>query len=227
MKLSENTIKILKNFTKINTGISVKPGSHIATVSPSKTVLAEAHVDESFDHGFNIYDLNQFLGTLSLYKEDLDIQLNDKCFTITGKNNKSKLNYWYAAPAAVIGVPDKKLNLPSNDVALKLSLEDLQHTLSFASILVSSHVFIESDGKQVYISTGDTKDDSQPSQKLNICEGDGKVYKLVFKTENFSKLFETSYNVTISSKFISKFVSEDKKLTYWLAVEKEGSKFEV
>jgi hypothetical protein len=39
MKLSENTINILKNFSTINKAIEIKPGNVISTISPSKTVI--------------------------------------------------------------------------------------------------------------------------------------------------------------------------------------------
>ena len=48
---------------------------------------------------------------------------------------------------------------------------------------------------------------------------------MVYKKEYLDLLMSKDYDITISSKFISKFVSEDKTLTYWIAVEKEGSKY--
>jgi hypothetical protein len=40
MKLSDNTVKVLKNFSTINQGIIVKPGKLLRTFSPIKAVLA-------------------------------------------------------------------------------------------------------------------------------------------------------------------------------------------
>ena len=61
MKLSDNTVKVLKNFSSINQGIIVKPGKLLRTISPNKAVLAEATVVEKFPHEFGIYDLNKSL----------------------------------------------------------------------------------------------------------------------------------------------------------------------
>ena len=48
MKLSKQTIEILKNFSSINMSVVLKPGSKIRTVSPQKTILAQAIVSETF-----------------------------------------------------------------------------------------------------------------------------------------------------------------------------------
>ena len=60
MKLSTETIAVLKNFASINQGIEFKKGKKIKTISAGKTVLAEAHLTDEFPENFCIYDLNQF-----------------------------------------------------------------------------------------------------------------------------------------------------------------------
>ena len=64
MKLSEQTVNILKNFSTINQNILVKEGSQLRTMSTMKNILAEAPVTEDFPQDFGIYDLNEFLGVL-------------------------------------------------------------------------------------------------------------------------------------------------------------------
>ena len=64
MKLSENTITILKNFSGINQSILVKKGNKLRTISIAKNILSEAEISENFPRDFAIYDLNQFLNCL-------------------------------------------------------------------------------------------------------------------------------------------------------------------
>jgi hypothetical protein len=52
MKLSKETISILKNFSEINGAIEFKPGNKLRTVHPRKIVLAEANVTEKFPVDF-------------------------------------------------------------------------------------------------------------------------------------------------------------------------------
>ena len=66
MKLSDNTLTILKNFAGINNSILVKSGNQLRTISVAKNILAEASIEENFPRQFAIYDLNQFLNGLGL-----------------------------------------------------------------------------------------------------------------------------------------------------------------
>ena len=52
MKLSDKTIKLLKNFSSINQSILFKEGSKLRTISVMKNILAEATVDEEFPKDF-------------------------------------------------------------------------------------------------------------------------------------------------------------------------------
>ena len=60
MKLSNETLNVLKNFAGINSGIEFKSGNKLSTISSTKTVLAKATLKDTFPQDFCIYDLNQF-----------------------------------------------------------------------------------------------------------------------------------------------------------------------
>ena len=66
MNLSENSIKILQNFSEINLNLLVKPGKSIKTISQMKNILAQAELSEDFAEEFAIYDLAEFLRALEL-----------------------------------------------------------------------------------------------------------------------------------------------------------------
>jgi hypothetical protein len=69
MNISDNTLSVLKNFSGINQNLAVKSGNKIRTISPQKTVMAVAQVEDKFDSPFAIYDLNQFLSAVSLFEK--------------------------------------------------------------------------------------------------------------------------------------------------------------
>ena len=48
MKISNDTLAILKNFASINSNVLIKPGNMVKTISPVKNVLVESHVTEDF-----------------------------------------------------------------------------------------------------------------------------------------------------------------------------------
>ena len=88
MKLSDATLDVLKNFSTVNQNILEKEGSKLRTMSTMKNILAEAEVTEAFPQDFGIYDLNEFLGVLTLVKDaDLDFS-RDKFGNLTGSRTK-------------------------------------------------------------------------------------------------------------------------------------------
>ena len=68
MKLSENTISALKNFSQINQSIKISAGSTLSTISSAKTILAKATTEDVFERSFCIYELSKFLGIVSRVK---------------------------------------------------------------------------------------------------------------------------------------------------------------
>ena len=49
MNISNETLDILRNFSSINSGLTVKEGNELKTVSAMKNIYAKAIVTESFD----------------------------------------------------------------------------------------------------------------------------------------------------------------------------------
>ena len=73
MKISKQTLEVLKNFATINTNILVREGNNLSTISTGKNIFAKAEVKESFPKEFAIYDLNSLLSLLTLM-EDTDVE---------------------------------------------------------------------------------------------------------------------------------------------------------
>jgi hypothetical protein len=46
MKFSDKTLTVLKNFASINPSLIFKPGQQLKTISPQKTVVAIATIDD-------------------------------------------------------------------------------------------------------------------------------------------------------------------------------------
>ena len=69
MEVSDTTLNVLKNFATINPSLLFPAGDKLATLSPKKNIMAKAKIEESIPKRFAIYDLNQFLGVVSLFKK--------------------------------------------------------------------------------------------------------------------------------------------------------------
>jgi hypothetical protein len=225
MKLSSETLNVLKNFSNINKGILFKQGQVLKTVSSLRNILAEVTIKENIPAEFGVYDLNNFLSVVSLHKDDPSFEFDEKHVVIVGNKGRSKIKYRFCEPTMITTPPEKALNMPEPEIKFELSSEDFDWILRAASVLSSPNIAIESNGKTISIVTLDLSDDSAHTDSLEIGSGNGDKYRMIFKTENISKVFSGVYQVSISSKGISEFKNKNFPLKYWISTE-AGSKFE-
>ena len=217
MRLSEQTVALLKNFSGINQNIQFKAGSKISTISAQKNILVSAEVPESFPSDFAIYDLNKLLGVMSLF-QDPDLEIGDKTMKVGGK-----VDYMFADPSMIFYPPEKELSFPEAEVTFTLTKGDFSQVIKAASVLGLPHVCVEGKDDKLSIVATDVNNSSSDEFKTELGETD-KTFNMVFKIENL-KLFSGDYNVEVTSKGISKFSHTSTNLQYFIATEAD-SKFE-
>ena len=215
MKLSEQTVEVLQNFSTINQSLLFREGRPLRTVSPQKTVLAEVEVGDEFAQDFGIYDLGQFLSALSLV-ENPELDLGDNGMTISDGNGTS-LNYRYADASMIVTPPEKALTLPDINASFKLSSNVLRDVLQGARVLGLPEIIVKCVDEVVTIEAGDSKNSSMNSYSKKVAIAD-EDFTHIFKVDNM-KMMMLDYNVEISSKGISKFSTEDGRVTYFVATE--------
>ena len=221
MKLSEHTTSVLKNFASINQNLVIKEGKTISTMSAMKNIVARAEVDEDFPREIAIYDLNEFLASLSLFTTPV-LDFSEKFVMITedGKSGNS-LKYFYSDPS-VVTTPSKDIKMPSPEVTFSLDRSDLSKVQRAASVIGSPDLVLEKKDTGTFLTVKDKKNDTANNYFLNIdAEGEGE-YNFFFKVENL-KLLQTNYDVEVSSKNISHFKSQaGNAVEYWIALEPES-----
>ena len=95
MKLSNHTTSVLKNFSTINQNLLIKEGNTISTMSAGKNIVAKAELEETFSQEIAIYDLNEFLGALSLFSSPI-LDFNDNYVMISEEAKPTtKVKYFY------------------------------------------------------------------------------------------------------------------------------------
>jgi hypothetical protein len=223
MKLSNDTLNILKNFASINSGIVFHQGKTIKTISGNKNILAEANITEEIPVEFGVYDLNNFLTVLSLHKEEPTIDFGDKMAVISGLSGRSKLNYRFCDPTMVVAPPAKPIAMPESEIAFELTDSDLDWVIRSSSVLSSPNIAVVSDGAKISLHTFDATNDSASTNTLDVADGNGDKFKMIFKTEAL-KMIPGSYTVNVSSKGVSHFRNKAKDLQYWITTE-AGSTF--
>ena len=216
MKFSERTLTILKSFSSINKSILMKEGNVLKTVTPEKTLVATATIPDQIPSQACIYDLSRFLSILSLYK-DPDVEFGDKFFTII--SGKQRTKYVYADISMIHAAPEKDIQLPSADVVVDVSWEDLQSVIKAAGVLQFSEVaFVGQDGK-IYLKAIDGANANSDDYGVEIGTTSDE-FKIIVKTDNL-KLLPQDYKVTLCAKGISEFKSTD--VTYFVAIDTKST----
>jgi hypothetical protein len=217
MKISSNTIAVLKNFASVNASISVKPGSKLKTLSPQNNIMAEASVAEKFERPFAIYDLSQFLGAVSLFGEEADFQFENTHLTLKAGNRS--LRYYYAE-AGMVKAADKNIHLPSVDVEFDLSEKQLNEILKAASILGVAEIIVSADdaNEPIKVSCLNSKNNTSNSYAVDVGANAERKFRAVLKVDNL-KMISGDYHVEICCKGLSHFVNSKLGVDYYVALE--------
>lgn len=216
MKITPQTLSLLKNFAGVNASILVKPGKVLKTISPQSNIMAEAAVEESFPQAFAIYDLSQFLSAVSLFDEpELDFQ---EQYVRIHQGNRA-IRYFFADPSMVKGASDKKVTLPSVDVAFDLTEKQLNEILKASSVLQLPEIAVVGNGAgKTCVKATDTKNSTSNDFSVEVDHESDSSFKLIFKTENL-KMIAGDYKVEICARGVSRFWNEKLKVEYFIATE--------
>ena len=216
MKISAETISVLKNFSAINQSIIFKEGNVIKTISPQKTVMASATVADEFPREAGIYNLGQLLATLSMYKEP-ELEFNDKTLTVSEGKSSSVISY--SDPSMIISPPAKEIKLPGVDVSVNVTAGVISNVMKATGVLGLPEIAFVGEGGTCYLRAIDSANPSANSHSVEV----GKTYDtftLIIKTENLN-IIPGDYNVELSSKGISKFSGD--LATYFIAIESKST----
>jgi hypothetical protein len=211
LKLSPETIAVLKNFSGISKSIVVRPGSQLETVTTTKSLASQATVPEVFEETFGIWDLPQFLSTLSLF-QDPELKVSDKKIEIS--ESGKRLSYTCSPPEMILTLPseafEKLENLTgSSEVVFDLSNDQFQAASKALSVLKVPEYKFVGDGKSIRLIALDSSNDTGNRYEIVLVESEA-VFEAVFAAENV-RFIPADYRVSISDKGLAKFESENIK----------------
>ena len=212
MKLSDTTVGLLKNFAGINQNILIEEGKNIRTMSTMKNILASSPVAEEFPRDVGIYDLNEFLGVLSMAK-DADIQFEDSHMTV--QSGKTKIKYMYSDPS-ILTVPPQTFNAPEEDRMFRINKEELQSVLKASAVMQLPDITLVDRN----LTATDLKNTTSNNYTIEL-EGSFPLreHRLHWKADNL-KMVPDSYRVGVSEAAnVSHWVNGDTGLDYWIAME--------
>ena len=216
MKFSERTLTILKSFSSINKSILMKEGNVLKTVTPEKTLIAIAEIPDQIPAQACIYDLSRFLSIMSLYK-DPDVEFHDKYFMI--KDGKQRTKYVYADISMIHAAPEKEIKIPSSDVVVNVSWNDMQSVIKAAGVLQFTEVAFVGEAGKIYLKAMNSAQENSDDYGVEIGET-ADEFKIIIKTDNL-KLLAQDYQVTLCAKGISEFKGDG--VTYFVAIDTKST----
>jgi len=227
LKLSNNTLHVLKNFSDINGSILVREGSRLKTISVGENMIAQYDCEEEFPITFGIYDLRQFITGLDLFPDPtLEFKNNDYVI-INGGGRKTK--FFFSDPEITIkAAPERDVNFPESDLSFGLSVGTLLTLKRASMVYVLPDLKITSLDGVITLSLCDRENDTTNTFE-EIVPGDSTGdYEFFIKVENLrlavgEKASSTDntklYDVKVSSKLISQWTNVYSPLTYYIALE--------
>ena len=217
MKLSSETLTILKNFASVNTNILFKPGDTISTISSAKNIFAKATVKEEIPNQFAIYDLNSLLAMITF--KDHNIRFEDKKLIL--ESDVGTFEYFYSNPEVVTAAPDGEITHKAV-YTFKLSSDDIQTIIKAAAITSAPTISITNKNQNVTLSINDRKNETSNNFK-KVLGTSFDEFDVFIAVENL-KVIPDAYEVSVSktengkAKFLH-FQHESLQLQYWIAAE--------
>lgn len=225
MKLSKDTIAILKNFASINSGILLSQGKFIMTRAVNGTTYAEANIFDEIDFDVALYDLNSFLSILSLVSDDAEISMHTDG-NIKIADTRSTV-YWPAADKSTIVFPNKPIQFPVASVITEIKAEDLQQLLRVSrGLQIDTIAITNKDGKIVINGYNKVEDSglTRPKYSLTLTDYDGSNnFNFVINMANM-KIQPGNYKVMLwgaGDKVAAKF--ESSQVSYVIAMEADST----
>jgi hypothetical protein len=220
MKISKETLDVLKNFSAVNPNLVIQSGNKLSTIAEAKNIMASCVVPESFDKDIGIYDLNEFLSALSLI-ENPEFEFGDTSVTI--KSNLTSLTYRYA-DKSILTSPEREVNMPEADVTVSLSAEVINQIRRAGSALNHPVVSITTNAgdDKLYLQVKDPSNSSSNifQHEIESSYDTEAAFDFQFLISNL-KLITGDYSVSVSSKLISHWKCiNNSPVEYWIALEK-------
>jgi len=220
MKISDNTIGILRNFSDINANILFKPGKTLSTMSTMKNIMAQADVEEEFESEFGVYDLPEFLRAIDSFQQPV-LKFNGTA-NLKIQDEKSTLSARYAfADKSTLRYPSKQISMPDKTVTFSLKNSDYESVKKLYTNLSLPDIAFKGEKGKIKLVALDKKNSNSNESSVVVGETDLEFTAYV-KAENM-KIIPGDYDVALSKAKIAHFINKKVKVQYWIALEADST----
>ena len=219
MKLSKQTVDILKCFSTITGNLTVKPGKVLETMSTAKDIYSRADIAEEFIKPFAIFNLNEFLAVHGAFV-DPDIVFEDNFCVF--KEGVKTVKYVYADPSLLAPLPKDGIKMAQVDVTFKLAAADLETLKKMAGILQVPDLSFIANDKKIIARVHSLENDSGNKFDIDLNVETTDVFNVKFDIEKI-KLLPGDHTVSISSKKISLFENGAFNAKTYIAIKSDST----
>lgn len=222
MKLSKETISLLKNFAQINTNLYIDKGNVVRTVAPSKHILAKATLSDVFPKSFGIFDMSKFISAINLF-QDAELDFTSDNYVTIENSTGSKLRYVFAEKESLI-LPPAEFSGGDKTISVKVTRETLEEVLKAASAISATTVSLMGRDGQVKIVARSV--DPNMKGEESVLWGDYSVligettrtFAFDFQIDNL-KLYPSGYDISLdlTKKPKAFWKATDAAIEYWVA----------
>lgn len=196
VNMKQETLTVLKNFASINKSIRIREGKQLMIFNPTIPLFAVATVEDEFPKSFSLYDLNQWLSTLSLFSEP-NINFKEKHMEVSSGRIKAKYRY---SPASITSdQPDYIPQMPPTKFSFFMPKEQLQEILKASSVMGLKELQLSREGLKLFTtdSKGEILDNEYDAaiEGLKVFDEDAKPAKV--KVEAL-KLMPLDYEIEVN-----------------------------
>ena len=219
MKLSSDTVTVLRNFSDINQNILFKVGNKLKTMSTMKNIVAKAEIKEDIEQEFGVYDLPEFLRAIDSFQSPV-IKFNGQT-NMTINDEKSTLVARYAfADKETLVTPSKEIKMPDLSVCFQLKNSSYESLKKLFVNLNLPDLAIKGEDGKIKLVALDKKNSNSNQSSISVGVADTN-FTAYIKTENL-KLIPGDYDVVLSKQKIAHFVNNKAKVEYWIALEADS-----
>jgi hypothetical protein len=205
IRISEQTIEILNNFSTICPGFLHDPTvaeGQLRVASPNGNLVAFAKVPEQFPE-FSIFDMKAFISFMNMMK-DGEVEFFEKNMKVT--RGKSKGIFTFCSKLVVL-TPPKKVNMPEMEVEILLSASVIKQILKASTVLAVTELVIScpGNGEAISISSEGKKDSGIDNNfQIELDETHDTKFRFVMPAE-IIRFIPADYKVELSSRNVARF----------------------
>lgn len=219
VRLSKADIDTLKGLYPINQTLKIIGGNkHLKTINEQRSVACEVDLEVELPRTFCIYDLREFISVLSVIDKPVLDFTNDKFVVVKSEDGKQKLRYIDGAENLINSYFEKDFKLPSEDIEVAVSAQQLKAVMNAAQTLKLSYIGFRSEDGVVMLSAFDRNNGSgEETNGFSVEVGETTdEFDMFYKADTLA-ILDGDCKFEISARKISKVTNGTK--VFWLSLD--------